>query len=114
MPWNPAFYGIYEARQPSLEVYRYVENHFERLAPNEQNHYPIPQMGVELGIWEGQFLNYPPQAWLRWWDHSGQLLLTGKEEAKQERLKRQQLSDRLRTLTPEQLHSLGIDPNLLT
>ncbi|MET0099806.1 MAG: Uma2 family endonuclease, partial [Arthrospira platensis] len=41
-------------------------------------------MGVELGIWRGQYSNVE-LPWLRWWDNQGNLLLTGDERARIER-----------------------------
>ncbi|MGB3512130.1 MAG: hypothetical protein WBA93_23410 [Microcoleaceae cyanobacterium] len=60
-------------------------------------------MGVELGIWEGEYQSqvWP---WLRCWDAQGNLLLTGHERAKRER----QRADRL----AEQLKALGVEPDL--
>ena len=46
-------------------------------------------MGVELGVWEGSYQNQH-QRWLRWWDNQGNLLLTGSEQAKLERLHTEQ------------------------
>ena len=46
------------------------------MQPNERGHYPIPPMGVELGL---RFED--GVAWLRWWDDEGNLLLTGDERA---------------------------------
>jgi hypothetical protein len=48
-------------------------------------------MGVELGIWQGEYLNqdFP---WLRWWDAAGNLLLAGDELAKRELLRAEQES----------------------
>lgn len=43
-------------------------------------------MGVELGVLEGSYQNQTQQ-WLRWWDNEGNLLLTGSEQAKLERLR---------------------------
>ncbi|MEB3283305.1 MAG: Uma2 family endonuclease [Lyngbya sp.] len=78
------FYGIYEVKKASIEMYHLVENHYEQLEPNERNHYPISQMGVELGIWQGRYGNME-LPWLRWWDNEGNLLLTGEERAEVER-----------------------------
>jgi predicted transposase YdaD len=46
-------------------------------------------MGVELGLWEGNYQNQA-QVWLRWWDLEGNLLPTGTERA--ERAERAQLA----------------------
>lgn len=84
-------------------------------------------MQVELGVWQGIFLNNPEQLWLRWWNLDGNLLLTGHEQVdierqekeqalqqlEQERQKRHQLAERLKSLTPEQLQALGIDAEML-
>jgi len=126
------FYGIYEVDKAEVEVFHLVENLYEPLVPNQRGHFPIPQMGVELGIWQGlyQTMKLP---WLRWWDLEGNLLLTGDERAHQERQRAElesqraelesqraelesqraererQRADRL----AEYLRSQGIDPDAL-
>ncbi len=127
------YYAIYEVRKASVEVYRLVGNTYRLMLPNERGHYPIEGMEVELGIWRGlyQTVTLP---WLRWWDNDGNLLLTGAERAEiekqranaerqranaesqranAERQKREQLVEKLSSLSPEQLAALGIDPQLL-
>lgn len=37
-------------------------------------------MGIEIGVWQGAYQNQI-QAWLRWWDLEGNLLLTGSKRA---------------------------------
>jgi Uma2 family endonuclease len=115
---RPAFYGIYEVNKASVEVYRHVENHFELLPANERGHYSIGPMGVELGIWQGQYqnLNLP---WLRWWTDQGELLLSGAERASQadqraERADRQadQAQERAEILAAK-LRELGVDPDAI-
>ena len=100
---RPAFYGIYEVEKPSIELYRHVANQFELVAANERGHYPIEGLGVELGIWQGIYQNLD-LPWLRWWDSSGNLLLTGWETSEQERQK-------VETLIA-QLRAAGIEPQL--
>nr|WP_238718542.1 hypothetical protein [Petrachloros mirabilis] len=82
----------------------------------------ILSMQVELGVWQGTYLNYPEQRWLRWWDAQGNLFLTGAERAEverqraelaeqqleQERHRRQELVEKLRSLSPDQLAELGL------
>ncbi|MEG4287133.1 Uma2 family endonuclease [Microcoleus sp. A006_D1] len=82
---RPAFYAIYEVKKAQVEVYHLVEDRFELAAPNNRGHYPIAQIGVELGIWEGvyQGVELP---WLRWWDASGTLLPAAEERAEQAEL----------------------------
>ncbi|NCJ08206.1 Uma2 family endonuclease [Synechococcales cyanobacterium C] len=123
------FYGIYEINSGRLEVYHLIEGSYQALPPNERGHYVIAPMQVELGVWQGGYLNYPEQRWLRWWDAEGNLLLTGaeqteverqraeqaeqraeqaEEQLQQERQQRQQLVEKLRSLSPEQIQALGI------
>jgi Uma2 family endonuclease len=113
------YYAIYEAEQAQVEVYHLLDNAYQQMTPNAQGRYPIPPMGVELGIWQGRYQNME-LPWLRWWDRQGNLLLTGDERAEQERQraeaekqKRQQLVEKLRAIDPSQLEALGIDPELL-
>lgn len=79
-----AFYAIYEVEKASVEVYQLVGDRYQLCIPNQRGHFPIPPMGVELGIWQGEYLNqsFP---WLRWWDSDGNLLLAGEERAETER-----------------------------
>ena len=69
------FYGIYEVKKASVEVYHLVDGRYERLSANERGHYAIAPIGVEFGIWQGRYeeMELP---WLRWWDDQGNLLLT--------------------------------------
>jgi Uma2 family endonuclease len=78
------FYGIYEVSKSSVEVYNLVNGRYQLLPANSRNHYLIEPLGVELGIWQGQYQN-AELPWLRWWDASGNLLLTGAERAEVER-----------------------------
>jgi Uma2 family endonuclease len=85
------FYAIYEADKAAVEVYELVNGRYQRVAANQRGNYPIAPMGVELGIWQGEYLNqdFP---WLRWWDDAGNLLLAGDELAKRELLRAEQES----------------------
>jgi hypothetical protein len=116
------FYGIYEVQKAAVEVYHLVENHYELIPGNERGHYPIPQIGVELGIWQGRYNNME-LPWLRWWDSQGNLLLTGEERAKiaeSELEQQQQRAERAESELEQQrqraerlaelLRAQGIDP----
>jgi Uma2 family endonuclease len=89
------FYAIYEVEKAAVEVYQRVGDLYQQCEPNQRGHYAIPPQGVELGIWQGRYMNQT-LPWLRWWNSEGKLLLTGEERA--ERL-------------AEKLRELGVDPN---
>jgi Uma2 family endonuclease len=91
------FYGIYEASIPSLELYHLVDGHYQLVPANQRGHYPIPEMGVEMGLWRGTYLG-ATLTWIRWWDLEGILLPTPEERA-------ERLADKLR--------ELGVDPDTL-
>jgi Uma2 family endonuclease len=78
------YYGIHEIKTGKLEVYHFVDRYYQPISRNARGHFPIPPMGLELGVWEGPYQNLTQQ-WLRWWDENGQLLLIGDERAEQER-----------------------------
>ncbi len=114
---RPAFYGIYEVRKASVEVYSLIQNRYELVTANDRGHYPIPQLGVELGIWQGSYQNME-LPWLRWWDSEGNLLLMGferadreQERAQQQRQRADRAEDELEQLRA-QLRSAGIEPQL--
>lgn len=105
------FYGIYEVNKASVEVYHLVDGHYELVPANERGHYSILPMGVELGIWQGQYNNIEAP-WLRWWDAQGNLLLSSDEKSQQLALQLQQEQQRAERLA-ERLRQLGIDPDQL-
>ena len=78
------YYGIYFVNSGALEFYELQGGSYQLLRPNERGHYPIPPLGVELGVWRGFYLN-SHQPWMRWWDERGNLLLLGEERAERER-----------------------------
>ena len=86
---RPAYYGIFDLDQGRLEVYSLVSGHYQLMAPTEQGRYPMPELGVELGLWQGRFREYDA-LWLRWWDERGNLLPHPCELVDQERLAREQ------------------------
>ncbi|MBD1865991.1 Uma2 family endonuclease [Cyanobacteria bacterium FACHB-471] len=110
------FYAIYAVDKASVEVYELIANHYQRCDPNERGHFPIVPMGVELGIWQGQYINqtFP---WLRWWDSNGNLLLNGDERADQEKQRAEQEKQRAEQekqradRLANRLRELGFDPD---
>ena len=116
------YYGIYEIKTGKLEVYHLNNFSYQKLEPNERNHYPIEPLGVELGLLQGTYQNQT-QLWLRWWDTEGNLLLIGEERAEQERQRADQEQQRAEqeqqraeqaeqkaARLAERLRAIGIDP----
>ncbi len=117
------YYAIYEISKGYLEVYHLLDSSYQPLAANAQGRYPIGPLGVELGVWTGSYLSQE-QTWLRWWDNQGNLLLTGRESAAQEReiaaQERETAAQAIELAQSErnradqladQLRALGIEPN---
>lgn len=116
------YYGIYEVDPGQVEMHHLVDSSYVRMLPNQRGHYPIPSLGVELGIWQGTYRNHH-LPWLRWWDAHGNLLLTSEERGDLEKQRadqekqRAQLSESLLQQERQRserlaarLRELGIDP----
>lgn len=73
-------------------------------------------MGVELGIWQGSYLDVE-LPWLRWWEANGRLLPSGWEQAslaegRAELAEQQVHAERQRAEAPaKKLRRLGVDPD---
>jgi Uma2 family endonuclease len=112
------FYAIYEVERAAVEMYELIANRYQKCNPNERGHYPIPPMGVELGIWQGQYGNQT-LPWLRWWDGAGNLLLSAEERAEMERGRaemergRAEMERERRKQLEVFLRSQGFDPDQL-
>lgn len=98
------FYGIFFVNSGELKMYELAGGQYQRMTANSREHYPIPPMEVEVGVWEGAYQNQI-QLWLRWWDMQGNLLLTGNERAIAVEEKAARLAERLR--------ELGVDSDLV-
>jgi Uma2 family endonuclease len=98
------FYGIYEVKKASVEIYQLVRGKYELISVNERGHYPIEPLNVELGIWPGRYQNLE-LPWLRWWDNQGNLLLTGWEQTQLAEARAERLAAKLR--------ELGVNPDEL-
>ncbi len=101
---DTAYYGIYEPEGGTLEMHQRVGSRFRTLQPNGDRRYPIPELGVELGIWEGSVGGYE-LSWLRWWDSQGNLVRSPTEQVAEEHERAERLAAKLR--------ELGVDPSSL-
>ena len=120
------YYGIYEVFNGKLEVYHLEDTTYRKLSTNAQGRYPIPPLGIELGLWQGEYLQQQGLQYLRWWDQDGQLLLTGHEHAAQADQRAEQAdqraaqadqraeqADQRAERLAEKLRALGVDPDTL-
>ena len=113
---RPAYYGIHVVGTSELELHRMVRGRFQRMKPNERGRYPIPTLGVELGIWRGWVENIH-DLWMRWFDEQGNMLPSGRERvvleaarAEAEAARAEAEAARANRLTA-QLRALGITPD---
>src|SRR5439155_12375008 len=104
------YYGIHDVQTDRLELYHLDNAAYQLVPANARGHFPIPEMGVELGIWHGLFGNVD-MPWLRWWDDRGNLLPTPEEQLAQERLEKERALEQANRLA-EQLRALGVSPDL--
>jgi multidrug efflux pump subunit AcrA (membrane-fusion protein) len=68
------FYVIFDPERATLDVHQRINARYQQLTPNAQGRFLIPPLGVELGIWVGNFRNLSG-TWLRAWDPATDTLL---------------------------------------
>ena len=103
------YYGIYEINNGKLEVYAHQNGYYQKMSPNDREHYPILPLGIELGLWRGRYQNQD-QLWLRWWDSEGNLLLIGDERAEREKQRAEREKQRAERAEQERKNAI---PRLL-
>jgi Uma2 family endonuclease len=90
----------------SLKARRYVET---------TNNW-LEEIGLGVTLWTGKFED-KQGSWLRWCDQDGNVLLTGDEQAQQEKQRTQSAEERAQNaeeraqLLAERLKALGVDPD---
>ena len=119
------YYIVYDPEllltQQALYVFARRDLRFVQISPDT-----LPGIGLGVTLWEGEYEDLSG-TWLRWIDSEGNLLLTGKERAEQERQRAEQErqraeQERQRAEQERQraealaakLRELGIDPNQAT
>lgn len=105
-----SYYAVYDPKQrlseQTLRVFELRGMQYGELSQPWMQH-----VNLGLTLWEGDFEGSQNQ-WLRWQDANGDLLLTGDEQAEQERERAEQERDRADRLA-DYLRSQGIDPDQL-
>ncbi len=82
-------YGIFHPKTGDLDIYRLESGKYIQQLSKENNLYPIEELGLFLGVWQGKKAETTTY-WLRWWDESGNLLFWGSELLEQERQRAEQ------------------------
>ncbi len=104
------YYIVYDPQMliqnKQLQVF---ENYVGEFLPRPDH--KLPRIGLSLSIWHGVFEDREDD-WLRWCTIEGVLLLTGREQAEQERQRAEQERQRSELLAAK-LRELGIDPATL-
>jgi len=75
------FYAIFDGPRNTLEVYRLDLGRYRPVPANAAGRFLIDPLGIELGLWEGEYrgMRLP---WLRAWDAAtGQMLSLAEERA---------------------------------
>jgi Uma2 family endonuclease len=102
------YYIIFD---PTNQLYHGILRVYERCGLDyvERDTPWLPQVGLGVTLWQGTYEGKYDR-WLRWCDENGKLILTGAENAAQERLAKEQALSQLEQLSAK-LRALGIDPN---
>ncbi len=73
------YYAIFEIETGVIELYRLDNDRYIEVAPNEAGRLPLPPLGVELGVWEGEYRGIETP-WLRVWDAATGKMMPNEEE----------------------------------
>ncbi len=75
------FYAIYEPDSARLEVFQHRALRYRRAKPDSDGRFDLPDLGVKLGVWEGEH-RLAKKHWLRWFDRvTGEMLPSPVEDA---------------------------------
>ncbi|MGL4552661.1 MAG: Uma2 family endonuclease [Gemmataceae bacterium] len=79
------YYLIFDGWRRTLEVYKKNGGGYHAVEPNANGRFPVPELGVEFGLWDA-VLDGMDAAWVRPWDiATGRMLPSAEESAAQER-----------------------------
>jgi len=92
------YYAILDGFRGTLELYRRAGEVFVAVPANAAGRLPIPELGIELGLWRGTLMG--TTAWYArpWRTSTGEMLPSPEESARQQR----RLADEQRRVAEEQ------------
>jgi Uma2 family endonuclease len=82
------YYVVFSRYTNELKVFQNVNQHFEELSLPESRLW-IPELQIGLGLWDGEYEG-ASRLWLRWYDASGNWILTSEEQERQRTKQEQQ------------------------
>ena len=111
------YYIVYDHETLVLRAFRNENGRYRELSVHH-GQIPIPEIDLELRLWQGTFMDQEA-TWLRWYDASGTMIPTGREDAHQQRAekekeraeKEKERAEKERLLAL--LKEAGIDPDKL-
>ena len=86
------YYAIYDVQIPSIELYRLEDRSYREVPADANGRYPIPSMGIELGLWD-ESCRGVKVPWLRAWDAGTGKMLPISEERLEEMERDHRLRD---------------------
>ena len=100
------YYLIWNPDREQLDAFELSDGRYEPMLANADGRFPIPEMDVEFGIWDGVF-DETPSLWLRPWTTEGDLIPCSVEakveaEALVESLRRKGNADRRKAESEKQ------------
>jgi Uma2 family endonuclease len=107
------YYFVFSRYTGILKAFQLVGSSYTELELDEPPRVWIEEIGLGLGVWQGSYQKIT-ENWLRWYDASGNWVLTP-EEAQRERAEQErQLVERERQRAERlmaQLRALGVEPD---
>jgi Uma2 family endonuclease len=101
------YYVVFDHYTDRLRAFTLVAGAYQELDLTEPRIW-MPTLKIGLGLWQGEYQGITRQ-WLRWYDESGNWILTPMEQEQQRVQQEQQRADRLAA----RLRAMGVDPDAI-
>ena len=88
------YYAIFDGFEGTLECFQLVDDVYLPMRANARNHFELPFLNVELGLWKGLSHNYY-RHWLRFFDSEGTMLPIHAERAARANERAEQMKQQL-------------------
>ncbi|NES66426.1 MAG: Uma2 family endonuclease, partial [Okeania sp. SIO2D1] len=111
------YYFVFSRYTNELQAFQLIGGHYEEMA-STQGHWPIQEVGLSLGIWQGSFKD-SNRYWLRWFTLKGELIpepIEEATEAKREAAKAKREANEAKRKAEQlaaKLRELGVNPDEL-